>query len=158
MGVVLAGTQPPIKEFINWAKKDGNLLVPAGHYDVYWVDRYDRGPFLLTADVDATSAKPVNIKAATGIRLKVPPTTPAMDKDYGFWGVMPSGQEAGVPNIRSAGRFDLPLLVPPGTYDIVWKQNYNEPVAVIKKAVKVSADAAAPIEAEVQPPPAPAKQ
>ena len=112
-GVVLAGTQPPIKEFINWAKKDGTLLVPAGHYDVYWVDRYDRGPFLVTADVDATGAKPVNVKAATGIRLKVPPTTPAMNKDYGFWGVTPSGQEAGVPNIRSAGRFDLPLLVPP---------------------------------------------
>ncbi|MFI5378286.1 MAG: hypothetical protein ACHRHE_03180 [Tepidisphaerales bacterium] len=156
-GVVPAGTRPPIKEFINWSKKNDPLLLPPATYDVYWVDRYGRDPFLLTANVDATGAKLVHVKAATGIRLKVPPTTPAPDKGYGFWGVIPSGQEAGTPNIRSDGRFDLPLLVPAGTYDIVWKQNYDAPITVVKKSVKVSADAASPIEAEVQPPPTPAK-
>jgi hypothetical protein len=157
-GVVPVGTQAPIKEFVNWSLKNGSLLLPPGHYDVYWQDRYNTDPFLLAANIDAVADQLVTIKARTGIRLKLPPNAPAMDKRFGFWGVVPSGQKPGTPNIRSDGQFDLPLLVPAGTYDIIWKQDYNSPIVVLKSGVTVSADATSPMELEVQPPAGPAKQ
>lgn len=151
-GAVRAGQQPPIKTFINWSTKDDKLLLPPGAYDIYWVQDYYHDPFLLKAHVDASAARLVTIQADTGIQLKVPGAVPPMDKDYGFWGALPTGQAATIPTIRSVGRFDRPLLVPAGTYDIVWKQNYNEPIVVLKKGIVVPADAKSPLEVEVQPP------
>lgn len=47
-------------------------------------------------------------------------------------------------------RFDQALLVSPGTYDIVWKQDYDHPAQTIAEGIHVEADKL--YEVEVQPP------
>ena len=148
-GVTLSGQTP--REFLNDSNKDDKLLLPPGRYDVYWVQAYGHEPFMLARSVDVRSGAPVTVKATTGLRLKVPGGT-TIDAQHGFWGVVKCGRDPREPSVRSKG-LDQPLLVPPGTYDVVWKQNYEEPSVVVKQGVVVPGAGVSPVEVEIQPPP-----
>jgi hypothetical protein len=124
-GAVRAGDSP--KKPLHWSKAATALLLVPGEYDVYWVQDYDNrdNPLRLAAGVRVDSGQVASVRADSGVMLKVPADTPALDASYGWWGLVRAG---GGPDDRvhwSKGRFDLPLLALPGTYEVFWKQDYD---------------------------------
>jgi len=124
-GAVPAGAGP--KQRVQWTNASDALLVPPGTYDIYWVQGYDTSdkPLLLAAGVDIEAGQVAAVRADSGIALKVPADTPAMDENYGWWGVTAPGADPSRRIHWSEGRFDLPLMLPPGTYDVHWQQDYD---------------------------------
>jgi hypothetical protein len=75
------------------------------------------------------------VLAHSGIRLDVAEQIPSLDLYYGWWGIVPTG---GSPyeRIHWARNSDVPLIAPPGTYDIYWVQSYDsEPVLIGRDVV-----------------------
>jgi hypothetical protein len=64
--------------------------------------------------------------------------------------VVPVGGKPEGPIHLSKGKFDRPLLVPTGAYDIVWKQNHQHKPETIGTGVVVKENDL--IEVEAQPP------
>ena len=107
-----------------------------------------------TTECKIKSGARTTVAADCGIRLKVPPGAPKLDADYGWWGVVPTGDSSKQPIQWVKGKWDQPLLVRPGAYDVIWKQNYERAPEIIRKGVVVEApkdqEKSAPIEVEVQ--------
>jgi hypothetical protein len=125
-GASPAGGNP--REPVNWSRGDRALLLVPGSYDVYWVQDYDQrdAPLRLAAGLNVAPGKVATVAVRSGIALKLPAGAPALDATYGWWGISPAGAPVdGNPLIFSKGRFDRPLPVPPGTYDVLWKQDYD---------------------------------
>jgi hypothetical protein len=139
------------KDPINWSRDQDKILLPPGTYDVYWKHDFDHQPFLLAGGVVVRSGESAKVKATTGIALEVPAETPPLDAQYGWWGVVPVGTDPSTPLNWCKARFDQPLLVPPGRYDVVWKQEYQQPAVVVKEAV-VIAGSGTPLHVAAQPP------
>jgi hypothetical protein len=138
-GAVRAGDTPD--KPLQWTRSATALLLVPGEYDVYWVQDNDNrdNPLRLAAGVKVDSGQVASVRADSGVKLKVPADTPALNASYGWWGLIRAG---GGPDDRvhwSRGRFDLPLLVPPGTYDVFWKQDNEQPPERKKQGVAVGA-------------------
>ena len=148
-GVVLAGDNPDQR--VQWSNIEDVLLVVPGTYDVYWNQDYDHltQPLLLAAGIEVKEGEARAVSAASGLKLKLPAGTPPLDAGYGWWGVVPAGA-APDERVQWARAFDQALLVSPGTYDIVWKQDYDHPPQTIAEGIQVEAGTL--YEVEVQPP------
>ncbi|MEX1203666.1 MAG: hypothetical protein WEB85_00305, partial [Dongiaceae bacterium] len=138
-GAVRAGDSPG--EPLHWTRTETALLLLPGEYDVYWVqdnDNSDR-PLRLAAGVKVDSGQVASVRADSGVGLKVPAGTPALNASYGWWGLIRAGGGPDDWVQWSKGRFDLPLLVPPGTYDVFWKQDNDSKPERKKQGVAVGA-------------------
>jgi hypothetical protein len=122
-GAVKAG-EPP-EEPVNWSKSADALLLPAGTYDFYWAQDYDTRsrPLLLAQGIAVEPGKLVTLKADSGVRIEVADWVPPRDETYGWWGAVNAGDSADerVNWTKSAEA----LLLPPGSYDIYWAQDYQ---------------------------------
>jgi hypothetical protein len=135
-GVVQAGAAPDTPVHWGRAAATDKLLLPPGSYDVYWKQSYPHAPLRLARAIEVQPGQLTTVEAQSGIQLRLPADTPALDPNYGWWGVVAAGGE---PKDRLHWSADAsrPLLVPPGTYDILWKQNYPQQPKRIKQGVAV---------------------
>ncbi len=155
-GLTRPGDKPATR--VVWTKQDTHLLAPPGVYDLYWVQDYDTSgaPLLLASKVEVKSGALATVPAASGLRLKLPAGTPPLDARYGWWGAVPAG---GKPDERlnwSKGRADLPILLPPGTYDVFLKQNYEQEPRCLQAGVAVKENQLTEVEPDRPAKPAPA--
>lgn len=138
-GVVAAGDLPDAR--INWSESAEALLAPPGRYDVYWVQGYDQTstPLLIAADVEVLAGASTKVSVATGLALDVSPRAgaAAIDARYGWWGVVRTGEEFSR-KIHWTKVATEPLVVPPGMYDVIWKRDYDSPVAMLRSKLEVS--------------------
>lgn len=127
------------------------FLLPPGKYDVYWAQDYTRNdkPLLLAQGVEVKESELSVVHANSGIKLDVPAGTEPLDPYTGWWGAVPSGGKL-ENRVNWSNKFDQPLLVPPGTYDIHWQQNYSHNSEKVKDQVIVKKEAL--IEVKIQPP------
>jgi hypothetical protein len=120
-GAVPTGGSPD--ERVNWSNRYDALVLPPATYDVYWVQEYaKRGrPLLLASGVEVEPGEPATIDVDTGIRLEVAGWVPTRS-GHGWWGAVPAG--AGPDErVNWSNRYDA-LVLPPGTYDVYWVQEY----------------------------------
>jgi hypothetical protein len=136
-GVVRAGDAPG--KWVHWTSSTDPLMLPPGRYDVYWVqDNYhEASPLLVATAVEVAHGKLVEVPVNSGVQLQLSPGSPALDAFSGWWGVVPAGSSDPEKTLnRWAARSDLPLLVPPGTYDVIWNQGGSgKPVRIKQGAV-----------------------
>jgi hypothetical protein len=90
------------------------LLLPPGSYDVYWMhdNRGARRPFLLVPDVAVAAGGLAEVRADSGISARVPEGSPIVEH-----AVVPAGES--FERLLHWGPVGKPLLLPPGTYDVV---------------------------------------
>jgi hypothetical protein len=129
-GVVSAG-EAPKKPLFKTTFADA-ILLPSGLYDVYWKQDYEHDPMLVAAGVDVRAGGVSTTSATAGIQLRLAPDPPQLDAEYGWWGVVKSGDAAKKRVNWWTGRFDQPLLVAPGTYDVVWQKDYHAATQSVK--------------------------
>jgi hypothetical protein len=147
-GAVPAGESADKK--IHSSRSAGAFVVPPGEYDVYWKQDFQHQPMLLAGKVRVEENRVAEVNASSGIRLKVPLDTPALDSKDGWWGLVRTGGKPEEPIHWSKGEFDQPLLVAPGVYDIVRKQNYRHKPDTIETGTVVKENVL--IEVKAQPP------
>lgn len=124
---------------VNWTRSPRAIPLPAGEYDVYWVQDYDhRGnPVAIAGGVTVAGGNLLELRFDTGVRLRVADWVPQLDGSYGWWGLVPVGAEPD--DLTNWNRkAQVPLPVPPGTYDVWWKQDYDSQPEKIEEAVTVS--------------------
>jgi hypothetical protein len=151
-GAVPAGEAPAKR--VHWSSStEAPLLLPPGQYDVYWNQdlAHENHPMLLARGVTVQPGQQAKIEAKSGMKLKVPASTPPLD----WWGIVPPGKGPD-DRLHWSNSFNDPLLVPPGTYDIFWKQNFSEQPEKIKQGVTVMANQL--LEVDVIPPSAPQRK
>jgi len=147
-GVVAAGGDPTNP--LQWTRDAPSLELPPGTYDVFWVQEFltrDR-PVLLAERVTVGSSGLVTVRADSGLRLAVADWVPARDPDYGWWGAVFAGAspDALVNWTRTADA----LLLPPGTYDVYWVQEFvtrDRPMR-LASGVRVESGKAATVRAD----------
>lgn len=114
------------------------LWVRPGRYDVYCRLHKYGSARLLKRGVEVSRFQLSKVDLNSGIRLEVGKFAPARDKRYGCWGIVPKGE---VPDRESKllnmTRTDSSLLVPPGLYDIYWKQGYYYSPSLIASGIRV---------------------
>lgn len=122
-GVVGAGQ--PIAKPVQWTKDAPSLAVPPGSYDVYWVQDYDTRdtPLLIASGVKVEADQLTTVKADSGIKIVVASWVPPRDKDYGWWGAAKAGDPPD--KLVNWSKSAEALLLPPGTYDFYWAQDYD---------------------------------
>jgi len=139
-GLAPEGKTP--RDRINWTNSADALLASPGLYDVYRARDFETSgkPLLLAGKVDVKPDQLVTVDATSGIAVKVPAGTPSLDPNYGWWGAVPTG---GRPNARvnwMKGSFAQPLVLPPGTYDLIWQQDFNDKPHRVAAGVVVPAN------------------
>jgi hypothetical protein len=124
----------------DWAQKETTLLVPPGRYDIYWVQDYNHqnDPMRLGDNVLVEDGQITTQSATSGIQINVPDEVPKLGHN-GWWGAVPAGKSTD-DLIDWVGDRAAPLLLPPGTYDIYWRQDYNAKPQLILEAVEVQPD------------------
>jgi hypothetical protein len=136
-GAVRAGSKPDAR--VNWTKQNQALLLPPGAYDVYWVQEYETSgsPLLLAVGVTVAAGDATEVKADSGIAIV--PGTPPLDQKQGIWGASSAG--AGPDKLVNwwRGAADNPLLLPPGTYDVYWKEGYASQLERRAQGIAVAA-------------------
>jgi hypothetical protein len=147
-GVVPAGGDPASP--LLWTADAPSLELPAGTYDVYWVQDFNTRdqPMLLAEGVTVGSSGLVTVQADSGVKLAVAGWVPPRDPEYGWWGAVPSGgsPDALVNWTKTADA----LLLPPGTYDVYWAQEFitrDHPVR-LASGVRVEAGEPATVRAD----------
>ncbi len=141
------------------AQRDGGStdplwLVP-GKYDIYFIQsaEHRNRPLLLARAVEVKEGEvaPVLVgQTEVGIQLASWAALP--DKDYGWWGLVQSGDAPAYTLIRSPKAEKL--SVPPGTYDFYWVQDYDhrdEPLLLAERVeLKANTPVALPADSGVQ--------
>ncbi len=141
-GAVPTGQKPDKR--INWMNAPGALLLPPGAYDVYWVGDYGHGssPMLLAKGVSVEAgAGPVKLEANSGLEVVAASWVAPLDPSNGWWGAVPTGQK---PSKRvNWTNAPGPLLLPPGSYDVYWAQDYDHGASpmLLAKGMAVKAGA-----------------
>jgi hypothetical protein len=133
-GAVRSGDPPD--ELVQRTRLADAILLPPGLYDVYWKQDFGNKPMLIKARVRIGSGELVEMSATSGVRLQNPADLPELQPSHGWWGAVPTGGEPG-DRIQWSGDKSAPILVPPGTYDIYWKQNFEERPRLIKQGLVV---------------------
>ncbi len=136
-GVTRAGEAPDKR--LHWSKTADSLVLPPGTYDVYWVQDYDTSgkPLLLASGIRVEAGQLEKVSTTSGIQLEVASWVPPRDKSNGWWGVTRAGEgpDKRVQWTKTAES----LVLPPGTYDVYWVQDYDnsgKPM-LLASAVKV---------------------
>jgi hypothetical protein len=146
-GAVASGGSPD--KAVRAAQQSAFLALPPGSYDLYWVQEYETGgrPMRLAAGVKVEAGQPTEFRADSGIALAVAAWVPARDND-GWWGAVASGAR---PDARvNWSKKNQALLLPPGSYDLYWAQDYatgGRPM-LLAAGIKVEAGHAATINAD----------
>jgi hypothetical protein len=130
-GAVKAGD--PADARLNWSKASDRLLLPPGGYDFYWAQDYATrdNPLPLATGVRIDKGQLARIAADSGIELAVASWVPMRDEDYGWWGAVQAGAPADE-RTNWTNHADS-LLLPPGSYDVYWAQDYatrDRPMAI----------------------------
>lgn len=121
------------------------LAVPEGTYDVYWRQNY-RSPTVRIAEaVRVETRKVAEVNADSGLRIQCAPWVPTFDSS-GWWGITPPGAFPSEQNALCRTRD--PLLAPPGTYDVFWRQDYNASPLAIARSVTIAPHEVATIHAD----------
>jgi len=144
-GAVPVGGKPDAR--VNWTKKNQALLLPPGAYDVYWVQDYETSgvPLLLAAGVKVASGAATEVKADSGLKLKLAAAEPALEKD-GIWGASLAGSGPDKLVNWWKGTAEKPLLLPAGSYDVYWKQGYSSNSERRAQAIAVAAGSLVEVE------------
>lgn len=145
--IVPSGGSPD--KWLNGTRTGDRLLAPAGVYDIYWVQDYatrDR-PLRLASKLEVKAGEKATVNATSGIRLKVPAGTPALHADYGWWGAVPSGARADQWANLVKGKYDVPILLPAGAYDLFCRRDYEDKPHCIAAAIEVPPDRLVEVEA-----------
>jgi hypothetical protein len=149
-GVARAGES--IAKPLMWTNTAPSLTLPAGSYDVYWVQDFDTRdkPVLIAAGVRVAGGL-TTVPVDSGLKLATAAWVPKRDKDYGWWGAV----KAGAAQPRTADLINWSksadaLVLPPGAYDVYWVQDFDNrdrPMR-IAEGVTVSAGQAATVAAD----------
>jgi len=132
----------------HWSRSADVLLVVPGEYDVYWKQDFEHKPMLLAGKVKVKENQVAEVNAGSGIQLTVPRDTPLPDARFGWWGMVREGGKPEDPIQWSRGKFEQPLLLAPGTYDILWKQDFRQTPATIKRGAVVKENNLTQIDAQ----------
>lgn len=134
-GAVRAGADPADRT--DWTDEDQELMLPPGTYDVYRVLGYKHAatPVRLASNVTVKDSL-VPVDAKSGVRLVLPDGVEFGHN--GWWGVTLPENPA-QERVAWVEVADQPLLVPPGTYDLYWRQAYDVQVMPIKSSVTIKA-------------------
>ena len=89
----------------------------------------------LARDVLVEAGEATRVDASSGIRLDLAEAVPDIGHN-GWWGAVPAGKNV-AERIDWSSAKDAPLLLPAGTYDVYWKQDYNSEATRIHEAVVV---------------------
>jgi hypothetical protein len=135
-GAVADGSPPDERE--QWSRLSDFIVLRPGEYDIYWKQNFGNAPMLLHDAVRVDRGTLTSLRADAGVRLLTGPDTPDLDSTHGWWGAVPVGAD---PSDRIQWSHDksAPVLVPPGTYDIYWKQDFSSAPVKLVEAVKVEA-------------------
>ena len=151
-GAVPAGTPAAdaVAERVNWSNEPQPLLLPAGTYDLYWVQDYQHAgkPLAIARAVAVGEDGRVAVEVGTGVRLSKAPWVAPLDPSYGWWGAAPTGTPA---DATAAERVNWTtegdaVVLPPGTYDLVWVQDYEHAAAPLTIATGITVDEGGPTE------------
>ena len=82
-------------------------------------------------------------RADSGVVLQIGDSVPQRNSDYGWWGAV----QAGEPPDKQVNwsKTASALLLPPGIYDLYWKQAYDSKPTAFGRGVKVSRGAMATV-------------
>ena len=135
-GVVLAGR--PVGEKVGSAEDLQAIAVAPGRYDVYWIQDYnhENDPMRLAADVLVEPGKATALAVDSGIRLESAEPVPEIGHN-GWWGAVPAGLAIDE-RVDWSSSGSQPLLLPPGNYDLYWRENYNADPRRIAEAIEVT--------------------
>jgi hypothetical protein len=136
-GAVRSGD--PLDEPVQRTRLADAILLPPGEYDLYWKQDFGNKPMLLEANVRVGSGEFVEMSATSGVRLENPSALPELQPSHGWWGAVQTGEEPG-DRIQWSRDKAAPILVPPGTYDIYWKQNFEAHPRLIEQGLEVRPD------------------
>jgi hypothetical protein len=125
----------------------GSVALPAGEYTVY-VDQGHSGgsrPYMEVLRIGEEGI--ADLRVDSGLRLRTAEWAPVRDFNYGWWGVVPSGDHHAA-GIKS--RHDTPLILAPGRYDVLWAKGYEsrDRPMMLARGVDVEAGAVAEVRAE----------
>ena len=103
---------------------NATIELPAGRYDVYWIQGYPQedAPMLLAGDVRVETGQETTVDANSGIHVDQADWVPTFGHE-GWWGAVPTGKA--LSDRVDWTDDDLDLLLPPGTYDVYWVQDYH---------------------------------
>lgn len=135
-GAVVSGGNPTY-ERINWSSVEDRILLPPGTYDLYSVlDHAHRDlPVLLARDVEVKARVISTVPVTSGIAIK-PIGEAKLSGSAAWWGVVRSGEKPEA-RLHFSSRPSDPLVLPPGTYDIVCKLSDRAEPTVIARGVVV---------------------
>jgi hypothetical protein len=136
-GVVHAGAAPDQDQLVQSTNTQDALLLPPGRYDVYWKQDYANKPILLASEVEVESGREETVKADSAMRLEVASWVPARAIHHGWWGVVHAGAAPDQDQLVQSTNTQDALLLPPGRYDIYWKQEYRNPPMLLARGVQV---------------------
>ena len=147
-GLVQAGDQR--RNAVEWSRSETELVMPSGIYDLVWVqDGEHQRPMTLARGIKLSPDRPLTISVEAGMRLKPAKNLPPLDPKEGWWGAVPAFGKSDEPCNWSIGRSDQPLLLAPGVYDVVWKQDDKHPARRLASGVTVAASKDGPTEVEI---------
>ena len=135
-GAVPAGMK--IDDRVDWAQNEPALLLPPGKYDVYWIQDYkhENDRMRLAADVLVEPGKATALAVDSGIRLESVGPIPEIGHN-GWWGAVPAGLAIDE-RVDWSSSGSQPLLLPPGNYDLYWREDYSADPRRIAEAIEVT--------------------
>jgi hypothetical protein len=134
-GVARAGDQRGNR--VHWTRPPGALLLPAGLYDLYWVQDADHAsaPLPWARGVEIRCGQVVQLSIDSGIRVEQSAKLPPIGS-WGWWAIVKAGDSpqrrlhwAQTPGV---------LPCPKGDYDIYWAQDGDHQSAPIKWAAGIA--------------------
>ena len=91
---------------------------------------------MLAGGIAVTGNQVVQVAADSGIRLEVGHWVPERDSGYGWWGAVPAGGSSD-DRINWSQSQDA-LLLPPGRYDVYWKQDIDHEPMMLAGGIAVT--------------------
>jgi hypothetical protein len=131
---------------VNWrGPADAPIVLAPGEYDILWAQGiYQRErPVRIASNVTIGAGELKSVSVNTGIRLRDGgarvPGAAAFDPDWGWWAIVPVGGGDDDWINYSRGDTAAPLVVPPGTYDILWDAGLGTDTIRVAERVVVRA-------------------
>jgi hypothetical protein len=136
-----ANAAPDWHARINWFHDDGSapLVLPPGEYDIYWAQGLHQRetPVRIASNVTISPRELKSIPLHTGVRLHPGAIPPTFDTNWGWWAVVPVGGGEDDWVNYSRGDTAQPLVVAPGTYDILLDPGLSADVVRVAERVVV---------------------
>jgi hypothetical protein len=124
---------------VNWvSSSDVPIVLAAGEYDILWAQGFSQrdNPVVIASGLSIQAGELAAVPVNSGIRLTA---APEMDS-YGWWAVVPPGGTGDGDWINiSRGSADQPLVVAPGTYDVLFNAGLSSETVRIAENLTVRA-------------------